>query len=254
MKRKLLTLLSLLLCLVMLIGCGSKEKPAEKAKPAAEEKAAAEPKADDKADDKAKASDLPPLQIGMVTQLTGPNSYGGHEYMYGGELAIEHWGGEVNGRKIELVVADGPTADAVVSEFERLAEDGVQFFVSGYGCIADRAIAHLVDEMGVMYLSNAWDADLMEGHIPNNFFRSGANVNAFGAGTVDAAVGIADQYLGIKAEDLRVALVYTTRYNHILAPLKARCEELGVEIVYDGGYPGYEGLYADRYLVDECRL
>lgn len=181
-------------------------------------------------------SDLEPLKIGMITQLTGPNSFGGYEYKQGAELALEHWGGKINGREIELVFADGPTQDAVVSEFERLYDDGVRYFISGYGCIADRSIAAMVDEMECMYLSLAWDADLLQG--PSDyFFRGGANVTAFGRETMNAAIGLSEQYLGIPANELKVAMVYTTRLNHVADPIKAQAEEMGVEIVYDGGYP-----------------
>lgn len=184
----------------------------------------------------AEEADYEPLQIGMITQLTGANSFGGNEYKQGAELALEHWGGEINGREIELVFADGPSQDAVISEFERLYDDGIRFFVSGYGCIADRSIAAMVDEMECMYLSLAWDADLIQG-ASDFFFRAGANVTAFGRETMNAAVGLAEQYLDIPAEELKVALVYTTRLTHVVEPIKACAEELGVEIVYDGGYP-----------------
>ena len=57
-----------------------------------------------------------------------------------------------------MVFADGPTQDATLSEFERLYNDGVRVFISGYGCIADRTFATMADDMQALYLSLAWDA------------------------------------------------------------------------------------------------
>lgn len=136
----------------------------------------------------------------MVTQLTGPNAFGGHEYQYGAEMALEHVGGEINGRKIEMVFADGPTQDATLSEFERLYNDGVRVFISGYGCIADRTFATMADDMQALYLSLAWDADLLQG--PSTyFFRGGANVDDFSRGAMMQAIDIGKTFLGKDAKD-----------------------------------------------------
>ena len=184
----------------------------------------------------AAGGELPPFKISMITQLTGNNSFGGHEYQYGAELALEHQGGEVNGRKIELVFADGPNTDATVSEFERLYNEGSRVFLSGYGCISDRTFAAMCDEMKVLYLSLAWDYDLIQG--PSDyFFRGGANVTAFGGGVMEQAIGIGEQYLNIPADQLKVALVYTTRLSHVADPMKEYAAEHGVAIALEENYP-----------------
>lgn len=175
------------------------------------------------------------FQIAMITQLTGDNTFGGNEYKNGAELAIEHLGGEINGRKVEMVFADGPTQEATLSEFERLYNNGHRTFISGYGCIADRAFASQVDSMESVYLSLAWDADLIQGD-SDYFFRIGANVNDFANAVIDQAVGIAEKYLGIGAKDLKVAYAYNTRLANVMEPMKSRMEELGVDVVIFEGY------------------
>lgn len=180
--------------------------------------------------------ELPPFRIGAITQLTGDNAFGGNEYKNGYELALQHIGGEINGRKIEMVVADGPSQEATLSEFERLYNDGIRVFISGYGCIADRTFATMVDSMGALYQSLAWDADLIQG--PGDyFFRTGANVNDFSEGALEQAVGLGQTYLNIEPENLRIAVTYNTRLEHVVAPFKAKAEEMGVDLVLFEGYP-----------------
>lgn len=124
------------------------------------------------------AGEMEPYRIGMITQLTGANSYGGNEYKMGAEVALELIGGQVNGRRIEMVFADGPSQEATIAEYERLYNDDIRLFVSGYGCIADRAIMPMSDQMEAVYLSAAWDADLLQG-TSDYFFRVGANITDF---------------------------------------------------------------------------
>ncbi len=177
-----------------------------------------------------------PFKISMVTPLTGDNTFGGNEYKNGAELALKQLGGEINGRKIELVFADGPTQEATLSEFERLYNSGSRAFLSGYGCVADRAFASMVDEMEAVYLSLAWDADLIQGK-SDYFFRIGANVNDFAKGAVDQAAKIGEDFLGIPSNELKVAYLYNTRLAHVMEAMKARMDELGIEAVVFEGYP-----------------
>lgn len=181
-------------------------------------------------------SELEPFRIGAITQLTGDNAFGGNEYKNGYELALEHIGSEINGRKIEIVVADGPSQETVLAEFERLYNNGIRVFLSGYGCIADRTFAAMVDDMEVLYQSLAWDSDLIQG--PSEyFFRSGANVINFSEGALEQAAGVGGTYLGIAPEELRIAVAYNTRLEHVVAPFKAKAEALGIKIVLWEGYP-----------------
>lgn len=226
MKKIVALLLSVMLVIGSLAGCGDSNDKVQ------------DNKGQDKTDnnDKDKEKEYKPFKISMVTPLTGDNTFGGNEYKNGAELALKQLGGEINGRKIELVFADGPTQEATLAEFERLYNDGSRAFVSGYGCVADRAFASMVDEMEAVYLSLAWDADLIQGE-SDYFYRIGANVNDFAIGAIDQAALIGKDYLGIPTDELKVAYVYNTRLAHVMEPMKARMEELGIEAVVFEGYP-----------------
>ena len=181
-------------------------------------------------------AELPPFKISMITTLTGTETFGGAEYKNGAELAIQHLGGEINGRKIEMQVADGPNQDATISEFERLYNEGARVFLSGYGSLADRTFATMCDSMEVLYMSLCWDYDLIQG--PSEyFFRTGARVDGFSGGTLDQCVGIGETYLGKSAEELKSAVVTSTSVESIATPFINRAEELGVQIVLKESYP-----------------
>lgn len=181
-------------------------------------------------------SELKPFRIGAITQLTGDNAFGGNEFKNGYELAVLHAGGEINGRKIEIVVADGPNQEAAMAEFERLYQSGIRVFIGGYGGVADRTFANLVDSMEVLYQSLAWDADLIQS--PSTyFFRSCANVNDFSRGVLDQAGGLAEKYLSKSLSDLRIAVVYNSRLEYVAAPFKHYAEELGVSLPIWESYP-----------------
>lgn len=181
-------------------------------------------------------SDYEPFRIGMITPLTGDNTFGGYEYKNGMELALEHMGGEINGRPIELVIVDGPTQEATDSEFERLYNQGVTVFMSGYGSINDASFAIKAEQLEVLYMSLCWDYGIVQ-EDAEYFFRVGANVVDFSGGTLLQAVSIGGQYLGKAPEDLRIALVYNTAIEAVVAPFKMYAESLGVQIVLEESYP-----------------
>lgn len=176
------------------------------------------------------------FRIGAITQLTGNNAFAGNEFKNGYELAVQHIGGEINGRKIEVVIADGPTQEASMAEYERQYNNGVRVFIGGYGGIADRTFATIVDGMGALYQSLAWDADLIQG--PSDyFFRTCANVNYFSQETLEQAVGVGEKYLGKAMKDLRIAVVYNSRLEYVAAPFKQHAADLGVQLVLWESYP-----------------
>jgi branched-chain amino acid transport system substrate-binding protein len=184
----------------------------------------------------AQGAELPPFRISMITTLTGADPFGGAEYKYGAELALEHMGGSINGRKINLVIADGPTQDATISEFERLYNDGSRCFFSGYGSIADRTFATMCDEMEVLYLSLCWDYDLIQG--PSDyFFRTSARVDQFSGGLAQHCVSVGKEYLGKEAKDLRIAVLTNSAVEPIVVPFEMTAKALGANIVLRESYP-----------------
>jgi ABC-type branched-subunit amino acid transport system substrate-binding protein len=183
-------------------------------------------------------SDLPPYSFAMLTHLTGANAYVGTEFANGANLAVEHFGDTINGRRIELIVADGPDQDITISEFERLYDNGIRFFLSAGSNYGDRTFFTQVDEMKALFLTTAWAPDLISG--PSDyFFRTAPSAATFGAANVDSAIYLAEKYLDVTASELKLAVAYDTNYAYLAEALRDNAETLGVEIAF------YEGFSAD---------
>ncbi|GHT77009.1 hypothetical protein FACS1894130_00030 [Spirochaetia bacterium] len=181
-------------------------------------------------------ADLPPFKISVITPLTGTDPFGAIEYKNGTEMAWEHLGGEINGRKIQVVVADGPTQDATIAEFERLVNNGSTAFFSGYGSIADRSFAAMCDEMEVLYVSLAWDINLLQG--PSDyFFPTAPRVDHYSEGLLKFAVDIGRENLGKSVRDLKVAVIGNTRVEYIVEPFMDAAKAAGVQVVLKEAYP-----------------
>lgn len=230
--KKILALILALVMILSLTACAAKEEKAEPAAPAApaENNAAAAP-----AEENADYSDLPAFKLGMITPLTGPGAYGGVEYKNGAELAFKHLGDTINGRKVEVVVADGPSADASLSELERLYDEGCTFFSSGYGSLADVGALGIVDELEAVYMGMTWSPDI-DCSTSDFYLRTGTVSTAFGADCINYSILIGEEYLGKAASDIKVAIVYNTNQTPIAEAIKARAEETGVQVALYEGY------------------
>jgi branched-chain amino acid transport system substrate-binding protein len=183
-----------------------------------------------------KPEDMPSFKIAVIDPLTGSDPFGGAEYKNGAEMAVEHLGGVINGRKFEVIVADAPTQDAHISEFERLYNQGVRCFYSGYGSIADRTFATMVDEMEAMYLSLAWDTSLLQGE-SDYFTRVSPRLDYYSQSLLHFCIDVGEKYLGIPAKDLKIAVVGNTRVEYIELPFDEEAKKLGVKIVLKESYP-----------------
>lgn len=229
MKKYLSLSIILVLVLSMLVGCASTSTTTAATTAAASS-------ADATTAAKADPASLPAFQIGMITQLTGDNSFGGHEYKYGAELAIEHLGGAINGRKIEMVFADGPNQDTTLSEFERLYNNGVRAFISGYGSVGDPTFATMMDELQALYLSLSWNRDLLEG-TSDYFFRTGANVDDFATAVIVNSLAVGKDYLKKEPKDLKIAIIYKSTLEYMMPAVKDAIAANGANVVLNELYP-----------------
>lgn len=184
--------------------------------------------------------DIETLKIGVITSLTGSLAFAGNEVKNAVEMAVEAKG-SVLGREIELVAADAQDATQAVSEFERLYQQGVRYFMGGYGSYMDLSIQKLVDEKGCIFITaSGWSDALTETKI-NNYFQFTPRVATFGERMVEYSAEYAKKYLGIEKEDIKYGLIWnnsTVEYvaQSVLDAFEA--EGLSDNIVVKEGYPG----------------
>jgi branched-chain amino acid transport system substrate-binding protein len=96
------------------------------------------------------------IRVGFQAPLTGPAASDGKTALQGAELAVEqiNAAGGVNGRKIELVVADDQTkADQAVPLANKFIGDGIKAVISGSYSGPTRAAAGVFQAAKVPYIS-----------------------------------------------------------------------------------------------------
>lgn len=96
------------------------------------------------------------IRIGFQAPLTGPAASDGKTALQGAELAVEqiNAAGGVNGRKIELVVADDQTKpDQAVPLANKFIGDGIKAVISGSYSGPTRAAAGVFQAAKVPYIS-----------------------------------------------------------------------------------------------------
>ena len=91
-----------------------------------------------------------PIKIGAILPLSSVEPVVHDEEKRGFELAIEHFG-RVQGRQIELTVADVTTMEAAQSEARRLIKNGVQVLIGTAVDSWDKAVAPICERSNVVF-------------------------------------------------------------------------------------------------------
>ncbi|HUQ62522.1 MAG TPA: ABC transporter substrate-binding protein [Acidimicrobiales bacterium] len=151
----------------------------------------------------------PTIAIGSLYPRSGAQGVGGTEEARGAQLAVE-WAnghGGVDGRRIKVVTADAPRAEAVPSAMAKLRRDGVSVVIGSHGSAISAAAAEAATEERMSF----WETgavgligrDVDGGQ---NFFRlapMGANLGQA------AIVFVRDQLAGhLPARPLRYAVAH----------------------------------------------
>lgn len=177
----------------------------------------------------ASAQDGEPIVIGAIATLEGPFAGPGEDGLRGVELAISQFGGEINGRPIELIRGSSDAnPDVAVAEARRLVEqEGVDILIgplSGDEGIAIRDYAKT--QPGVTFVNGASGAaDTTLRDPADNFFRFNTEGTQWMAGLGQYAVNEKGyQRVATVAED------YSFPYSQVGGFVLGFCEA-GGEIV-----------------------
>lgn len=136
-----------------------------------------------------------PIKIGLVLPLSGQYASEGQEIKRGHEMALAEFGGEVAGRKVELVFGDGFTPEDVVAETNRLAtRENVDLFVGSYATVASRAGSEASARHELAWFETHANTDALAHRGLESYFRVGPNASSF----ADVAVNFIVEGLGDK--------------------------------------------------------
>ncbi|WRL63410.1 ABC transporter substrate-binding protein [Blastococcus brunescens] len=117
-----------------------------------------------------------PVQVGLVTSISGPLAAYGEQYLQGFEACLDYatdGSGEVGGRPIEIIERDdaGDPAKAV-AEVTDLIGQGVQIIAGSASSGVATQVAPLAEQNDILFISGPAATDALTG-INGNTFRSG---------------------------------------------------------------------------------
>ncbi|HEY1363466.1 MAG TPA: ABC transporter substrate-binding protein [Xanthobacteraceae bacterium] len=182
-----------------------------------------------------------PIRIGVLQPMTGPATKNGTENFTAMEIArdlINERGG-INGRKVELLLADVPTPTAAVSETERLitAEHVRITLGSGVSQLAI-PVSQTAERHGVFHWETAGAADIITKRGFKYTFQVGPAAYRYSQAAVDIVVEQLAGKLGKPLADLRVALLWENRAfgKSVGDGVRGYAQQKGVKLIYDEGY------------------
>jgi branched-chain amino acid transport system substrate-binding protein len=181
------------------------------------------------------------IRIGVLQPMTGPATKNGTENFTAMQIArdmINERGG-INGKKIELLLADIPNPTAAVSETERLiTKEGVKITLgSGVSQLAI-PVSQTAERHSVLHWETAGAADIITKRGFKYTFQVGPAGRRYGEAAVDFTIEELAPRLGKQLGDLRVALLWENRAfgKSVGDSIRAYAKEKHVNLIYDEGY------------------
>ncbi len=182
-----------------------------------------------------------PIRIGVLQPMTGPATKNGIENFTAMQIArdmINERGG-INGRKVELLLADIPTPTAAISETERLITKGGVKITLGSG-VSQLAIpvSQTTEKYGVFHWETAGAADIITKRGFKYTFQVGPAAYRYSQAAVDIIVDDLAKKLGKPLADLRLALLWENRAfgKSVGDGVRAYAITKGIKPIYDEGY------------------
>jgi branched-chain amino acid transport system substrate-binding protein len=149
-----------------------------------------------------------PIRVGAVYPISGTQGPGGLEEFRGVQVAAQlvNEDGGVDGRPIELVPVDTPSADAAPGAVDLLADDGVEVVLGSYGSTISAPAAEQATSRGMVFWETGAVGEMTgngSGELVFRFAPSGAVLGR------EAIAFVADRFapeLGLESADLRYAV------------------------------------------------
>lgn len=152
-----------------------------------------------------------PWKIGVLYPLSGNLSVLGTEALAGAQVAADmvNEQGGVNGRKVELVVADATSPANATNEARRLVtREGVKLMAGTYGSSIALAIAAVGNQFKVPYWEGAAAADEVTGRGYRYVFRLNDTASTLAGALVLAVRELFAPKIGREIKALKIAMIH----------------------------------------------
>jgi branched-chain amino acid transport system substrate-binding protein len=181
------------------------------------------------------------IRIGVLQPMTGPATKNGTENYTAMQIArdmINERGG-INGRKVELLLADIPNPTAAVSETERLiTKEGAKITLgSGVSQLAI-PVSQTAERHSVFHWETAGAADIITKRGFKYTFQVGPAARRYGEAAVDFTIEDLAPRLHKQPGELRVALLWENRAfgKSVGDSIRAYAKDKHLNLIYDEGY------------------
>ncbi|NGM88730.1 ABC transporter substrate-binding protein [Parapusillimonas sp. SGNA-6] len=187
------------------------------------------------------ASAEEPIRMGVLQPLTGQFTKNGTEHWAAMQIArdmINERGG-INGRKIEYILADIPTAAAAISETERLITREKVKITTGSG-LSPLAIAvsQAAERHKVFHWETVGAAEVITRRGFKYTFQVGGASRLYAQAALDFTLEELAPRLKKAPTELRIAMLWENRAlgKSIGDGVRQHAKDKGVKLVYDEGY------------------
>lgn len=175
-----------------------------------------------------------PIRVGMLFPLTGDLALLGEAQMNGALIAVDmvNDAGGINGRKIEIVRADGPTPNAAITEANRLiSNEKIKILVGSYASAIASSVIGVSERSGIIHWEIGAIADSLTQRGFKNVFRTCATASSTGVTGFNFAVDYLMPQLQLDKGKVKIALVHEdSEFGSTVAKsLSARSKDLAIQ-------------------------
>jgi len=177
-----------------------------------------------------------PIRIGALFPYTGNLAKLGNETFHGADIARE-WinrHGGVLGRQVEWVKGDAVDAKAAVGEAERLITvEKVSVLFGTYSSSLSLAASEVAERHKVIYWEQGAIADKITARGFQYLFRTCPRASSFGAIAVEFTAQDLAPKLGMKAKEMKIAIVHedTLYGTSVGTAAQEEAKEMGLNVV-----------------------
>lgn len=226
--KKLVSLFIILSMLFGLAACGTQENTPQDSAPI-----------DSGSSSNADSSES--IRIGALFPMTGSNAVWGSQTYYGVDIAVEmiNERGGINGRQVEVILADAPDTTSAVSEAERLINnEGLDIIVGTQSSGIANPASAVAEENGVIYYEVCATADALTERGFQYFFRFNTAAKFIGLQQIEVVQDLIAPSLGVDVSDLVVAVIYEdSAYGASVGTAAiAAAEEYGIDVAVTETY------------------